>query len=128
MRLLLDTHLVLWSLFDLPKLPPAARSLMEDTRNEICFSVVNIWEIAVKRQLGRRDFLVDPRMARRTMLESGYMELIVNGSHAESMDTLPLLHRDPFDRMLIQQAVFENATLITSDKAVAEYAGPIRLV
>jgi PIN domain nuclease of toxin-antitoxin system len=128
MKLMLDTHILLWSLFDLKRLPQAARELMERSGNEICFSVVNIWEISIKSQQGRKDFLVDPRLVRKTLLESGYTEIAVEGKHAEQMDKLPLLHRDPFDRMLIQQAEQECAVLLTADKSIGQYTANIRLV
>lgn len=128
MRLLFDTRLLLWAAGMPDKLPSAARSLVEAPENEIVFSVASIWEVAIKRGLGRADFTVDSRLLRRGLLEVGYRELAVAGSHAVAVDALAPIHRDPFDRMLIAQALVEEITLVTADPIIARYQGPIRLV
>ena len=128
MRLLLDTHLLLWAAGAPGKLPAAARRLIGDRANELWFSVASLWEVAIKRSLGRDDFRVDPRLLRRRLLENGYAELAIAGEHASAVDALPRLHKDPFDRMLVAQALVEGVTLLTADTQLARYEGPIRKV
>ncbi len=128
MKVLLDTHLLLWAAGAPEKLPDAARKIIEDPGVELWFSAASLWEIAIKRGLGRADFRVDPRLLRRGLAENGYVELAVTGAHAVAVDLLPPLHRDPFDRMLVAQAIAESITLLTGDALVAQYPGPIRQV
>jgi PIN domain nuclease of toxin-antitoxin system len=101
---------------------------MNDAGNELMFSAASFWEIAVKRGLGRSDFQADPRLLRRGLLDNGYSELLIGSDHALAIDGLPLLHKDPFDRILIAQAMVEGITLLTVDPLVAQYSGPIRRV
>jgi PIN domain nuclease of toxin-antitoxin system len=126
MKLLLDTHLLLWAAGRPERLPPAARRLISDVENELLFSAASLWEIAIKRGLGREDFQVDPRLLRRGLLENGYADLPVTGEHAVALDGLPPIHKDPFDRILIAQAMVEGIALLTVDPLVARYPGPIR--
>lgn len=128
MRLLLDTHLLLWAAEKPIRLSDAARKLMNDGGNDLMFSAASFWEIAIKRGLGRSDFQVDPRLLRRGLLDNDYTELQVGSDHAIAIDSLPLLHKDPFDRILIAQAMVEGITLLTADPLIAQYAGPIRRV
>jgi PIN domain nuclease of toxin-antitoxin system len=128
MRLLLDTHLLLWAAVEPGRLSSAARKLMKDAGNELTFSAASFWEIAIKRGLGRSDFRVDPRLLRRGLLDNGYSELLIGSDHALAIDGLPRLHKDPFDRTLIAQAMVEGITLLTADPLVAQYSGPIRRV
>ena len=128
MRLLLDTHLLLWAAGRPIRLSTAARKLMGDPGNELMFSAASVWEIAIKRGLGRKDFQVDPRLLRRGLLDNGYAELLIGSDHAVAIDGLPPLHKDPFDRILVAQAIVEGITLLTADPLVAQYAGPIRRV
>ena len=128
MNLLLDTHLLLWAAGAPDRLPAVARDLIEDPGNILIFSVASLWEIAIKRGLGRDDFRVDPRLLRRGLIDNGYAELAITSEHVVTVDSLPPLHRDPFDRLLIAQATAEGVTLLTSDKALAAYPGPIRAV
>ena len=128
MKLLLDTHLLLWAAAMPKKLPAAARRLIENTRNQPMFSAASLWEIAIKNQLGRKDFRVEPRTLRRGLLDNGYVELPVTGEHAVATDTLPPLHKDPFDRLLVAQAQVEGILLLTADEQVAQYPGPVRKV
>jgi len=121
MRLLLDTHVLLWAAIWPDRLPPAASHLLDDEKNVPIFSVASIWEIGIKRSLGRPDFRVDPRLLRRGLLDNGYEELPVTGPHAVAVIALPLLHKDPFDRILIAQAITEGVTLVTADATVARY-------
>ncbi len=127
MRLLLDTHILLWAANEPERLSKATRSLLEITDNELVFSVVSLWEIAIKTGRGRDDFRADAGLLRRSLFENGYSELPITGLHATAVVSLPRFHGDPFDRMLVAQATVEGLTLMTSDKAIASYPGPIRL-
>jgi PIN domain nuclease of toxin-antitoxin system len=128
MRLLLDTHVVLWGAVEPERLSDEATSLIESAENEIVFSALSLWEIAIKTGRGRADFRIDVSSFRRNLLDNGYTELAVTGAHAAALAGLPSIHRDPFDRMLVAQAAVEGFTLLTSDKTIAKYPGPIRLV
>jgi PIN domain nuclease of toxin-antitoxin system len=128
MRLLLDTHLLLWAAQDSIRLSGEARSLIEDPVNEIYFSVVSLWEIAIKKGLGQTDFQVDARVLRRELLDADYQELVIASEHVVFVDALPLLHKDPFDRLLVAQATVEGIMLLTQDNLVAGYSGPIRKI
>lgn len=128
MKLLLDTHLLLWAAAQPDRLSPAARKLLEDPGNELLFSAASLWEVAIKSGLGREDFQVEPRVLRRGLLDNGYGELAIASEHAVAVDTLPPIHKDPFDRILVAQAQVEGITLVTSDPWVAKYPGPVRKV
>ncbi len=128
MNILFDTHILLWAAGVPGRLPKGARALIEDSENTLYFSAASVWEIAIKRGLGRMDFDADPRLLRRGLLDNGYQELRVDGAHAVALDQLPLIHKDPFDRILIAQTLVEGLTLVTSDEVVSRYRGPIRLV
>jgi PIN domain nuclease of toxin-antitoxin system len=128
MKLLLDTQLLLWAAEGSTRLPAAARRAVTNSRNELIFSAASLWEITIKSSLGRDDFRVEPRLLRRGLLDNGYIELPVTSQHAVTLDSLPPLHRDPFDRILIAQALAEGITLMTSDGQVAQYPGPIKRV
>lgn len=128
MRFLLDTHLLLWAVEKPRRLSATARSLIGDPLNILLFSVASVWEVAIKTSRGHTDFNVPPLLLRETLLDSGYEELPILGKHAVAVDGLPLIHRDPFDRLLIAQATVEGITLLTVDAIVARYPGPIRKV
>ena len=128
MKLLLDTRLLLWAAAEPSKLSAAARTLLEDARNELLFSAASLWEIAIKRGLGRDDFQVDPRLLRRALLDNGYQEIPIAGEHAVAIDALTPIHKDPFDRILVAQATVEGVSLLTVDPVLARYAGPVRQV
>ena len=128
MRLLPDTHLLLWLVEEPPGLSAKARDLLEDAANEVMFSVASLWEVAIKFALGRPDFQIDPRLLRRGVLDNGYAELPVLAEHALATVSLPPIHKDPFDRLLVAQATAEGFVLLTSDPIVARYPGPIQLV
>jgi len=125
-KVLLDTHLLLWAAGMPERLPAQARRLLERAETEPIVSAASLWEIAIKSGLGRADFSVDPRLLRRGLLEHGYAELDVTGAHATAVDLLPPIHKDPFDRLLVAQAQIEGLTLLTTDEIVAHYPGPIR--
>ena len=124
MKLLLDTPLLLWAASAPDKMPKAARELIDDTQNELYFSPTSLWEISIKNSLGRPDFQVDVR----GLLDNGYNELPITSEYAVFLPTLPPLHKDPFDRILIAQATVEGFTLSTADTVVADYPGSIRKV
>ena len=128
MKLLLDTQLLLWAAGTPERLSGQARPLLEDPANELLFSPVSLWEIAIKRGLGRTDFQVDARVLRRGLLDNGYVELPLTGEHAVAIEGLPPLHKDPFDRILVAQAMVEGVVLLTADTLVAQYPGPVRRV
>ena len=128
MKLLLDTHLLLWAAADSERLSAAARGLIGAVENERFFSAASLWELAIKRALGREDFQVDLPELREGLLANSYQELPVRSAHAISVINLPPIHKDPFDRILIAQAMVEGVTLLTADPLVAQYFGPIRKV
>lgn len=128
MKLLLDTHLLLWAAGAPDRLSASARTLIAAPENELYFSAASLWEIAIKRSLGRPDFQVDARLLRRGLHDNGYNELPIGSEHAVTVDALPLIHKDPFDRMMVAQAMVEGMTLLTADSIVASYPGPVRQV
>ena len=121
MKLLLDTHVILWVAGQPEKLSAPARSLLTTPENTLFFSAASIWEIVIKRGLGREDFKVDPARLRRMLLSHGYTELPIAAEHALRVESLPLLHKDPFDRLLIAQAREEGMQLLTVDASVLQY-------
>jgi PIN domain nuclease of toxin-antitoxin system len=127
-RLLLDSQLILWVAMFSNRLPEAARALISDPHNELLFSAASIWEITIKSLQSRADFHVDHRLLHRLLLDSGYTELPVTSRHALTIDALPPLHKDPFDRLLLAQAISEGIILLTADAQLARYPGPVRLV
>lgn len=128
MKLLLDTHLLLWAAGSPERLPAEVLGLLDVPENEPVFSPASLWEIVIKRGLGRDDFQVDAGILRRGLLDNGYGELRITGHHTVAVDRLPPLHKDPFDRMLVAQATVEGIILLTADALVAGYPGPIRRV
>ncbi len=128
MKLLLDTHLLLWAAGQPDRLSADAHSLIEDIDNELLFSAASLWEVAIKRGLGREDFQADARLLRRGLLDNGYRELPIVSDHVVAIESLPPIHRDPFDRVLVAQATVEGITLLTLDPVVAQYPGPVRKV
>lgn len=127
MILLLDTELLLWAASGDARLRDETFDLIEDETNELVFSTASIWEVAIKSALGRADFTVDPRIFRRGLLENGYVELEIGGAHGIEAASLPQIHRDPFDRMLIGQARVEGFTLLTADDRLAGYGSPVHV-
>jgi PIN domain nuclease of toxin-antitoxin system len=128
MKLLLDTHLLLWAAGEPDRLSTKARSLIDNPDNELLFSAASLWEVAIKRGLGRDDFRVDARLLRRGLLDNGYSELPIVSDHVVAIESLPPIHKDPFDRVLVAQATVEGITLLTIDPLVTQYPGPIRAV
>lgn len=128
MKYLLDTHILLWAAGEPDRLSAAARKLLQSHANALVFSVASLWEVAIKSALGRDDFKLDPGVLRRGLTENGYQELQVTGEHVVAVASLPALHRDPFDWLLVAQAQVEGITLLTCDAQVATYPGPIRKI
>ena len=126
MKLLLDTHLLLLAAGEPKRLPKNIRILLEDGDNELLFSAASLWEVAIKSGLGRKDFRVEARLLRRGLLDNGYSELPIVSEHVVAIESLPPIHKDPFDRILVAQAAVEGITLLTNDPVVAQYPGPIR--
>ena len=126
MKLLLDTHLLLWAAGSPQRLSKQARALIDNPDNELLFSAASLWEVAIKRGLGRKDFKVDARLLRRGLLDNGYSELPITSDHVVATDSLPPIHKDPFDRILVAQATVEGVTLLTMDSLVSQYPGPIK--
>jgi len=123
MKLLLDTHILLWSAID--KLPVGAAEYILDESNTLYFSLASIWEIVIKRGLNRPDFCVDPYMLYNGLLDNGYEELPITSSHVLAIGTLPDIHKDPFDRLLLAQAISEKIHLLTSDTQMTQYTAPM---
>ncbi|PWF55544.1 type II toxin-antitoxin system VapC family toxin [Massilia glaciei] len=128
MKLLLDTQLLLWAAGDPLRLGANARAPIEAAENALFFSSASLWEIAIKHDLGREDFKVDPRALRQGLLDNGYIELPISSQHAVAIIGLPPIHKDPFDRMLVAQATAEGITLLTTDFVLAHYPGPIHSI
>lgn len=123
MNLLLDTHMLLWAAAGI--LPEKAEHLIVDGDNTLYFSPVSIWEIGIKKSLGRQDFRVDPDVLRRGLLDNQYQELAITSLHALAVNDLPPIHKDPFDRMLLAQAKSEGIALLTSDATLCAYSVPL---
>jgi PIN domain nuclease of toxin-antitoxin system len=121
MRLLLDTHILLWAAGEPEKLSAAGRELLLAPENVLYFSPASIWEIVIKRELGRNDFQVDPVRLRKLLVVNGYTEVPVTSDHALALDGLPPLHKDPFDRLLLAQARSEGMLLVSSDTQLLRY-------
>lgn len=128
MKVILDTHLLLRAAGGSDRLPQRALEMIQDPQNEPIFSSASLWEIAIKSNLGRSDFRVDSRLLRRGLIDNGYTELPISSLHAVTAGTLPPVHKDPFDRMLVAQSQVEGILLLTSDPDVADYSGPIEKV
>jgi PIN domain nuclease of toxin-antitoxin system len=128
MRFLLDTHFLLWTAEGSDRLPKEFIKLAEDDTNELVFSVASIWEVAIKVRRRRPNFEITAALLRRFLLDNGFDELLVTGEHAAAVENLPSIHADPFDRLLVAQAFCEGLVLLTADRTVAKYGGPVRLM
>lgn len=128
MLVLLDTHLLLWAAYEPERFTDDVITLLQHPETELVFSAASIWEVSIKASLGRADFTLDANVFRRELVEHGYRELAITGAHAAAIGTLPNIHRDPFDRLLVAQARVEGIELFTSDRTVAAYGSPVRLV
>ena len=128
MRWLLDTHVLLWALGEPDRLDAATAALLEDAANEVWFSAASIWEIAIKAQLGRIDFTVRPSEIMQAALQTGFTELAIRSDAAALVADLPPYHRDPFDRLLVAQAMAEPMRLLTADPLLPPYSELVTLV
>ena len=125
MRLLLDTHVFLWAVAGSPLLKPAARRNIQ-AADEVYVSAASIWEVAIKARLGKID--VDPAELAAAIDTSGFVELPVRAAHAAAVAGLAFHHHDPFDRLLIAQAMVEPLRLLTADAALAPYSDLVTLI
>jgi len=125
LNLLLDTHVVLWAITDSPKLSNKAREMIGSPRSSVWISTATLWEIAIKHALGRGDMPISSQDAARYFRESGYRFLPVEAEHAMAVEELPAYHQDPFDRILVAQALTEPMRLMTHDPKVARYSDTI---
>jgi PIN domain nuclease of toxin-antitoxin system len=128
MRYLLDTQLVLWLPIGDARISASAKTILKSPVDEFIFSVASIWEIAIKKSLGKPGFSMDPGAIRQQMREHGYAELPIFGKHVIAVANLHFIHKDPFDRLLIAQSVVEGITLLTTDATISKYSGAIRRV
>jgi PIN domain nuclease of toxin-antitoxin system len=128
MNFLFDTQLLVWVTAQSSRLSTRVLRIIEDPEHRLYFSVISVWEIAIKRGLKRPEFTLDPSILRHDLMERGYLELTVTGAQAVAIEGLPLIHKDPFDRMLAAQAMVEGITLLTVDSVLAQYPCPVRLV
>jgi PIN domain nuclease of toxin-antitoxin system len=126
--LLLDTHVLLWAASEPQRLSAKARTLLLDPVNQLVFSAASLWEISIKSSLDQTGFKVDARRLWRMLLVNGYRELPVTSEHTVAVNELPVLHKDPFDRILVAQARVEGLLLLTSDKIVAKYGEGVRKI
>lgn len=131
MNLLLDTHVALWAVADSPRLSASAKALIATPENQISVSAASLWEIAIKHangRTGKRSMPVSALEAFDTFSLAGFGLLSIAVSHALALETLPPIHNDPFDRILVAQARAEGMTLLTSDAVLARYPGDVRKV
>ncbi len=127
MRFLLDTHIFLWLNDEPAKLSPALHLICDDPANELFISLVSLWEIQIKQQLGKLKFDVPwQQMLKIQQKDNGLVLLPIKLQHIATLETLPLIHRDPFDRLLIAQAIQEEMTILSADTAFCNY--PITLI
>jgi PIN domain nuclease of toxin-antitoxin system len=122
--MLFDTNILLWALGEPQRLSRQAAILLDDRDSVRYFSVTSLWEIVIKTGRGRADFTADAISVRSTLLDNGFLEITIRADHAFAVRNLPRLHGDPFDRMLVAQAIAEDLTLVTADKQLAAY--PVR--
>ncbi|CDZ35280.1 type II toxin-antitoxin system VapC family toxin [Neorhizobium galegae] len=128
MRILLDSHLLVWISQESPRLPKIVERLLEDGEHRFFFSAASLWELAIKSALGKTDYQVDVMQLYSELLDNEYEELPLSSCHAFALAGLPPIHKDPFDRMLIAQSISEGMLLLTSDETIARYNGTIQLV
>ncbi|MFO1294579.1 MAG: type II toxin-antitoxin system VapC family toxin [Rubrivivax sp.] len=126
--LLVDTQLLLWAAFDPTRLSPKAAGLLRLRATPLAFSLATIWEVAIKTSLGRPDFSVDPGLLHRALQDEGFVELPIRAAHLVRVANLPWVHRDPFDRLLVAQAMEEQFTLLTADATLKRYGRFVRVV
>ena len=123
MKLLLDTNILLLAAADM--LPPAAEEYVLNEQNELFYSSASIWEIVIKRGLNRPDFNADPHLLNTALIENGYIHLPISAEHTLYTGTLPMIHKDPYDRILVAQSIAEGISLLTTDEIIADYPAPV---
>lgn len=128
MRVLLDTHVLLWALAEPGRLGAEVRAMIEDPNNEVLFSAASIWEVAIKAGLGRPDFVVRPDQVAWAAVEAGFVELPIRAEGAARVANLPPHHRDPFDRLLVAQAMAGPMRLFTADPLLPPYSELVTLI
>ncbi len=126
--LLLDTHLILWAAFEPDRLSARAKRQLRSREVALAFSLASLWEVAIKTSLARPGFSVDAKMLHGALLAEGFLELPMQVAHMARVAALPWVHRDPFDRMLVAQAMEERLTLLTSDATLKGYGGFVKVV
>jgi len=125
-KLLLDTNILLWAAAD--TLPKAASEFILNEENELYYSSASIWEVVIKHGLKRPDFKADPHLLHTALQENGYIQIPISSEHSLITGTLPMIHKDPFDRILIAQSIVEGISLLTSDEIIAQYPAPVIMV
>ena len=125
---LIDTHLLIWALLRSRQLSRRAAALIEDPSHRLLFSPVSIAEIAIKHAQGRADFPVEPRRSWQTLIANDFHELGLTSAHAALLGSLPPVHKDPFDRLMIAQALAEGVPFVTADAVLAGYPGQVMVV
>jgi PIN domain nuclease of toxin-antitoxin system len=128
LNILLDTHVALWAITDHPQLAQNAREMIFSQRNDVWVSTVSIWEIAIKHRLGRGDMPISSEQAVGYFTQAGYRFLLIKPEHAVMTETLHAHHQDPFDRLLVAQALAEPMRLMTHDETVAKYSDTVILI
>lgn len=123
MKYLLDTHIVIWLAREPNKLSKTVADILENTENTIYFSTVNLWEIALKTNLKKDGFKFDTVKLYQRLLENGFLELGIDHKYTKILEDLPIIHKDPFDRMLIAQSMIDDLCLITNDDKIVQYQG-----
>jgi len=124
-KLLLDTHVLLWAAYAPERLSNKAQQLLSDPARNLYFSVASLWEVAIKSALGRADFQVDVAELRTGLVANGYNEVAIESGHVLRVPTLPPIHADPFDRILVAQAMTEGFVLLSNDAKLKAYGGPV---
>lgn len=125
--LLLDTRLLLWAAFAPEKLSAEASEILQSRETPLAFSLVTLWEVAIQTSLARPDFSVDPQRLHRALLAEGFVEVPITAAQIARLATLPWVHRDPFDRLLVAQAMEDKLTLLTSDATLKRYGRFVKL-
>ena len=128
MNFLLDTHILIWAAIAPHKISSELASLLSNPSNHLYFSSASIWEISIKESLGKRDFKVSSKKLYDGLIENGYKELKVSALHAMEVIKLPFIHRDPFDRVLVATAIWENMPLLTNDSTLSPYHSLVRVM
>ena len=128
MNFLLDTHILIWAAISPHKISSELASLLSDSGNHLYFSSASIWEISIKESLGKKDFKVSSEKLHGGLIENGFKEIKVSALHAMEVIKLPFIHRNPFDRILVATAIWENMPLLTNDSTLSPYHSLVRVL